>query len=125
MYVFENSRQPRAGLPGITHTTLAARANGLERLSIWRQSVAAGGATPPHRHDCEEVVVVQSGHGDLRIGGAAHRFGPDTTLVIPPGADHQIVNTGSEPIELIAVFSATPVSVTLPGGEALDLPWAS
>lgn len=125
MYVLDNTRQPEAALPGIRHVTLAGAADGLQRLSVWRQTIGAGEATPPHRHDCEEVVVVESGHGELHIAGAVHRFGPDTTLVIPPAADHQIFNTGEAPIRLTAVFSVSPVEVVFPDGSPLALPWRS
>jgi len=45
--------------------------------------------------------------------------------VIPRNADHQIVNTGREPLTLTAAFSTTPVAVFLPDGQPLALPWAS
>ena len=28
-----------------------------------------GAATPPHRHDCDEVVLCQAGHGELHLDG--------------------------------------------------------
>jgi mannose-6-phosphate isomerase-like protein (cupin superfamily) len=123
MYVRENSKEAWAHLPGIDHQTLAGSGDGLGHLSVWRNTIAPGGATPPHRHDCEEVVVVQSGRGTLFVEGRGQEFGPDTTLLIPAHVDHQIVNTGDQPLTLIAAFSATPVKVTLPGGEPFELPW--
>ena len=57
--------------------------------------------------------------------GAAHDFGPDTTLVIPPNVVHQIVNVGDEPMCLTAVFATSPVEVFLPDGQPLPLPWAT
>lgn len=125
MHIIENDRLDACGIPGIEHRTLAGAAQGLKGLSIWRQSVAAGGATPPHRHECEEVVVVLAGRGRLAIDGASHQFGPETTLVIPPHVDHQIFSDGPEPLEMVAAFSATPVGVVLPDGTPLELPWQS
>ena len=125
MYVIAHALLDSGSIPGIEHRTLAGRAQGLQHLSLWRQSIAAGGATPPHRHDCEEVVVVLAGRGRLEIGGVAHRFGPDTTLIIPAGVNHQIFSDGPEPLECIAAFAATPVGVVLPDGTPIDLPWAS
>ena len=125
MTIIDNSRLPRAEIPGIVHVTLAGSANGLHALSVWRQSVAPGGATPPHRHDCEEVVLVERGRGELRLGGSAKPFGPDNTLVIPRNADHQIVNTGDEPLHVIGIFATAPVEVFLPDGTPLALPWPS
>lgn len=125
MYVIANDQRPIATLPGLVHRTLAGRADGLAQLSLWRQTIAPGAATPPHRHDCEEVVLVDSGEGELVIAGVAHRFGPDTTLVIPRNVDHQIVNTGRVPLACTAAFSVSPVAVYLPDGQAFPLPWES
>lgn len=125
MYVLKNAALPQSGLPGLRHTTLAGSDNGLTRLSVWRQTMEGGAATPPHRHDCEEVVMIQSGRGELHVAGAVHPFGPDTTLVIPPNVDHQIFNVGTGPMELIAAFSVSPVEVVLPDGQPIALPWRS
>jgi mannose-6-phosphate isomerase-like protein (cupin superfamily) len=125
MHVHVNAQLPAATLPGINHTTLANRDLGAERISMWRQTVAPGVATPPHRHDCEEVVLVESGRGEVRLDDSVVEFGPDSTLVLPAGRDHQIVNTGDAPLRLLAVFPCTPVATVLPSGQPLDLPWRS
>lgn len=125
MYVLDNAKLPKAVLPGIEHTTLACARDGLAKLSVWRQTVVPGGATPPHRHDCEEVVVIVSGRGELRVNDEVFAFGPDTTLVVPQNVDHQILNTGDAPLEMLAAFAMTPVEVVLPDGSPLPLPWAS
>jgi mannose-6-phosphate isomerase-like protein (cupin superfamily) len=125
MQVIENETLPETTLPGIEHRTLAGAAQGLAHLSVWRQAIAPGGATPPHRHDCEEVVVIEAGRGKLVGGGTTRTFGPDTTLVIPPNVDHQIVNIGDEPLRMTAVFAMTPVEVFLTDGQPLPLPWTS
>lgn len=125
MYVIHNSQLKRAALPGIEHVTLAGSQNGLKGLSIWKQSVAPGGATPPHRHDCEEVVLIHGGQGELHIDGEVHRFGPDTTLVVPRNATHQIINVGDTPLDLTGIFGISPVAVFLPDGEPVQLPWTS
>jgi oxalate decarboxylase/phosphoglucose isomerase-like protein (cupin superfamily) len=59
------------------------------------------------------------------LASEVHRFGPDTTLVIPADVDHQIINTGTEPMQLLAAFSATPVPTVFPDGQPIPLPWKS
>lgn len=125
MYVHRNAELPRASLPGIEHTTLAGRDLGALHISMWSQSLAPGAATPLHRHDCEEVVLIESGRGQLHIDGGIVEFGPDSTLVLPAGRDHQIVNSGDEPLRTLAVFSGTPVGTAFPDGRSIDLPWRS
>lgn len=123
MYVIEQTPPQPAPIPGVAHATWAGHDDGLAQLSVWRQSVAAGGATPPHSHDCDEVVLCQSGQGEVHIDGKAHRFGADCTIVLPKGVQHQIFNTGSLPMEIVGVFGGTPVGTFLPDGSALPLPW--
>ena len=125
MKVIDNATLPHAQLPGLDHVTLAGADVGLRKLSVWQQTIAPGGATPPHFHDCEEVVLVTAGIGAIRVPSGSHTFGAGTTLLIPPLEDQQIVNTGSTPVELAGIFSTTPVGVFEPAGEALDLPWRS
>jgi mannose-6-phosphate isomerase-like protein (cupin superfamily) len=89
------------------------------------QTVEPGAETPVHYHDCEEVIVIMSGSGQLSINDKVLEFGPNSTLIIPPDIVHQLVNSGTEEIRLIASFSSTPAKVFLPDGEELALPWQS
>ncbi len=123
--VLKNAGRAAAQLPGIEHLTLAGSEQGLTRLSLWRQCMAPGCATPPHQHDCEEVVLVVEGSGELHLDGDVIPFGPDSTLVLPPHRPHRILNTGAVPMTTIAAFSSSPVGTVLPDGTALALPWKS
>jgi quercetin dioxygenase-like cupin family protein len=87
--------------------------------------MAAGAATPPHRDDCDEVVLSLAGWGELRIDGQAQRFGAGSTLVLPGGREHQIFCIVPMAREIIGIFGATPVATYGPDGQALALPWRS
>ena len=123
MAVYSNASLTPDVLPGLAHSTLAGHEHGLASLAVWSQSVDAGGATPPHRHDCEEVVVVLEGSGVIAMDGSETTFGAGDTVVIPPNKPHQIFNTGSSALRLIAAFSMAPVRVEFPDGTPIDLPW--
>ena len=110
-------------IPGVSHATWAGQDNGLQQLSVWRQSVAASAATPPHRHDIDEVVLCLSGRGELHIDGQVHTFRGGETLVLPRESMHQIFNVGDRPLEIVGVFGGSPVQTYLPDGSALPLPW--
>lgn len=125
MYVHPQTAPEATALPGIHHATWAGRAEGLSQLSLWHQTIAPGGATPPHRHGCDEIVLCSAGRGELHVGDAVHAFGAGDTVTIPRGVMHQIVSVGAEPLATTAVFAATPVDVQLPDGSALELPWRS
>ena len=123
MIVIEQARPAASPIPGVAHATWASAADGLQQLSVWRQTLAPGAATPPHSHDCDEVVLCLAGWGEVHIDGVAHRFGTDTTVALPQGSVHQLFNVGPMPLEVIGIFAATPVATRLPDGHALDLPW--
>jgi quercetin dioxygenase-like cupin family protein len=125
MNVIEQTRPAATPIPGVAHATWAGQDHGLQQLSVWRQTLAPGAATPPHRHDCDEVVLCLAGWGEVHTEGAVQRFGADCTLVLPKGRDHQIFNVGPQPMEIVGVFGATPVLTRLPDGSEIDLPWRS
>jgi len=125
MNVIEQTRPQPTPLPGVDHTTYACGADGLSELSLWRQTLAPGAATPPHRHDCDEVVLCLAGAGEVHADGRARSFGADCTVVLPARRDHQIVNVGSVPLEIVGIFAATPVVTRSTDGLAIDLPWRS
>lgn len=110
-------------LPGLEHQTLANLTRGTYTMEMWRQTLASGAVTPWHRHSCEEVVVILSGHGEFRTPGRAEPFGPNATLIVESDAVHQLANTGDEPVELLAVMGMTPVTVLDAAGHLLELPW--
>ena len=123
MNVIAQTRPEASAIPGIRHSTWAAAAEGLSQLSVWRQTLAPGAASPPHRHDCDEVVMCLAGHGEVHSRGRVQRFGAETTLALPKGEVHQLFNVGDEPLQLLAVLAATPVHTELPDGQAIALPW--
>lgn len=123
MNIIPQHKPAPTALEGIRHATWASAAEGLRQLSVWRQSMAPGAGTPPHRHDCDEVVLCVGGRGEALIDGVAHPFGTGSTLVLPRGLDHQLVNTGNEPLETIGILAATPVVTRLPDGRPIELPW--
>jgi quercetin dioxygenase-like cupin family protein len=125
MNVIPQPQPQPAPIPGVSHATWAGRDDGLEQISLWRQTLAPGAATPPHRHDCDEVVLCLAGAGEVDVDGTTQRFGAGMTIVLPRGGEHQIRNAGDVDLQILGVFGATPVATYLPDGTALELPWRS
>ena len=125
MYVIHQPSPETTPIEGIRHATWAGTDQGLKQISLWRQSLEPGAATPPHSHECDEVVLCQSGWGELHIEGEVHRFGAGSTVVLPQGRVHQLFSVGPMPLEILGVFPTTPVQAFLPDGQAIELPWRS
>ena len=53
---------------------------------------------PPHRHPEEEVMVIESGEGEIVCDGKTTKIGPGSVMYTTPDAEHGIVNTGDKPI---------------------------
>ncbi len=56
---------------------------------------APGGATPPNTHRrAQEAFFVLRGQGRARAGDEWVEIGPGDTLMLPPGTEHVVENTG-------------------------------
>mgnify|MGYP001825563208 CR=1 FL=1 len=76
-----------------------------EQLSVARARVEAGVSTAFHRVNATaERYVVLEGQGDVEIGGSppeAVRAGD--VVLIPPGVDQRITNTGRDDLIFLAI----------------------
>jgi mannose-6-phosphate isomerase-like protein (cupin superfamily) len=52
----------------------------------------------PHTHPEEEVMIIESGHGEILCAGTTTKIGPGSVMYTTPNAPHGITNTGTEPI---------------------------
>ena len=52
----------------------------------------------PHVHEDEEILIVESGHGEIFCDGKTTKVGPGSVMYSTPNVSHGITNTGSEPL---------------------------
>ena len=65
-----------------------------------------------HIHpDAEEILVVTLGSGQARIAGRSQTVAREDVLYVPPGAEHEIRNTGEEILGILFI--------NVPTGEGL------
>lgn len=88
--------------------------------SLAEATVPVGGSTQAHRHPrAEELYLLVDGQGLMRIGEERRDVRAGDCVVIPPGAEHELANTGDVPLRLLCccapaysdedtVLSATP-----------------
>ena len=66
---------------------------------------AKGASGTPHSHEnVEQVLYVQSGQGVFGVEGDEVMVGPGFAVFIPPGARHQMSNTGNGDSQFIFAF---------------------
>jgi mannose-6-phosphate isomerase-like protein (cupin superfamily) len=74
---------------------LASRNSCIRNQSLAEARLPANAATTPHYHPLtEEIYYILAGTGRMQIGKETRDVGPGDAIAIPPGATHQICNTG-------------------------------
>jgi quercetin dioxygenase-like cupin family protein len=53
---------------------------------------------PPHVHDDEEILIVESGLGEIICDGKTTKVGPGSVMYSTPNVAHGINNTTQEPL---------------------------
>ena len=85
----------------------AVRSAKLEELGVAPISMAPGEADAGHSHTLvEEVVVVQSGEGQIQIENESFDLCAGSVAVVPAGQFHALCNTGDVNLEAVAIFNS-------------------
>ena len=81
---------------------LAWRNSCIRNQTLAEARVPPGKATLAHRHiRSEEIYYILSGHGRMRIEDELRDVAAGDAIAIPPGAVHQITNTGAETLKFL------------------------
>jgi mannose-6-phosphate isomerase-like protein (cupin superfamily) len=79
------------------------------RFDIWE--LPPGASEGDHTHGgtgegrpLEEIYYFLGGHGTMRIAGEDIPVAPGDAIMVPPGVDHGLYNTGTEPLRLVLLF---------------------
>jgi len=74
----------------------------IRNQSLAEARLAPGAATTPHSHPrTEEIYYILTGTGRMRIEAETRTVGPGDAIAIPPGARHQITNTGDVELKFL------------------------
>jgi mannose-6-phosphate isomerase-like protein (cupin superfamily) len=81
---------------------LAHRNSCVRNQSLAEARLPVGAATTPHFHPLtEEIYYILAGVGSMRVGDEVRDVGPGDAIAIPPGAYHQLSNTGAETLRFL------------------------
>jgi mannose-6-phosphate isomerase-like protein (cupin superfamily) len=77
------------------------------RFSLMERTLPPGGRMPPPHHHVgnDEAYYVLEGEVEFRIDGEVAHGGPDTCVVVPPGASHTFGNTSAAPARLLVLHA--------------------
>jgi mannose-6-phosphate isomerase-like protein (cupin superfamily) len=81
---------------------LAHRNSCIRNQTLAEARLPAGASTAPHHHvKTEEIYYILEGRGLMQIGQETFCVGPGDAVAIPPGALHQITNTGEVTLKFL------------------------
>jgi quercetin dioxygenase-like cupin family protein len=98
--------------PGVRSKPLVRRDHGSEHLTTGVSDFAPGAAVAPHRHNCDESVVVLEGEATAEVNGRVYRLGPGDTAFIRAGVPHRFMNRGDRTLRFMWIYAAGHVTRT-------------
>ncbi|GAA2658728.1 helix-turn-helix domain-containing protein [Paractinoplanes durhamensis] len=91
---------------GFTVVPLTRRPGGIQAYKVIYPPAARTPAKPLRTHDGYEWFYVLNGQVHLFLGDQQYRLGPGEAAEFDTRTPHQIVSAGTEPAELLTLFSA-------------------
>jgi quercetin dioxygenase-like cupin family protein len=79
------------------------KADGAANFCMRVFEIAEGGHTPRHSHAWEHEMFYHSGRGEVLCDGRWTPVQAGTAVFVPPGAEHQVRNTGEEPLVFVCL----------------------
>ncbi len=76
------------------------------RLQLVLMTLQAGEEIGAETHpDIDQFIRVEAGSGKAVLNGQEHSLEDGSVVVIPAGVEHNVVNTGDEPLRLYTLYS--------------------
>jgi quercetin dioxygenase-like cupin family protein len=91
---------------GVEARVVIGKKDGAENFCMRVFEIAAGGHTPMHSHDWEHEMFYHSGKGEVYCSGKWYPVEAGRIAFIPANEEHQIKNTGNEPLILACLVPA-------------------
>jgi mannose-6-phosphate isomerase-like protein (cupin superfamily) len=101
-----------------------------KRVQVVLMSLEPGEEIGMETHRADQTTFFVRGTGKATIDGASASVSANHMIVIPQGAEHNIVNTGKEPLKLFSVYAppAEPHGIaakTKADAEEIEKSWLS
>lgn len=75
------------------------------RVQLVLMSIAVGEDIGEEVHDLDQFIRVEKGEGASVLDGVEHQLRDGFAIVIPQGVRHNIINTGTVPLQLYTLYA--------------------
>lgn len=82
-----------------------------ENLTVFFERIAPGDRIPDHVHTVDEVLFVDEGAIEARLGERSRAVAPGAVVFVPAGMRHGFRNIGNGTARIHAVFPAREISI--------------
>ena len=76
-----------------------------KKIQIVMMSIEPGDDIGMETHDADQTTFFVAGEGQVVIDGSRGKVVANRLVVIPKGAEHNIINKGTEPLKLFSVYA--------------------
>jgi mannose-6-phosphate isomerase-like protein (cupin superfamily) len=56
-------------------------------------------------HDLDQFIRVEQGKCEVHLDGVVHNMEDDFAVVIPKGVNHNVINTGDQPLKVYSIYT--------------------
>ena len=110
--------------PNAVMQTYASPALTGSPLAVWRTEMAPGAAGPLHSASTEQVLVMLEGELGVAVAGRTQTLRAGESIVLEAGVERRLHNAGAGGVAFLAC-SPPAATATVPGREAVPIPWAA
>lgn len=75
------------------------------RMQLVLMSIEPGENIPKEVHDLDQFIRIEAGEGKAILNGEEFSLKDGSVVIVPKGTEHEIVNTGGEPLKLYTIYT--------------------
>ncbi|HET7466020.1 MAG TPA: cupin domain-containing protein [Candidatus Dormibacteraeota bacterium] len=83
----------------------------VEDITFVSEEIAPGDRIPAHDHPVSEVMVIQHGRPEVRLGDERREVEPGTVIFIPARVAHGVTNRTDDAVRIYAMFPTQRIGV--------------
>lgn len=76
-----------------------------EHAQVVVMSLLGGEDIGSEVHDLDQLIFVVAGSGVTVLNGAESKIEPGSLIVVPEGAEHNVMNTGEDKMKLYTIYT--------------------